>query len=199
MKRLSITSEEDWASRPETVDIAEAAAVIDEPRLLRLFHFWMARRRDGRPPARTDIDPRALGSDVLPQIVLFECLQREGRADCRYRLVGTALVDRLGVDPTGRHMSEVMADPTYADQLIRMTHLPLATGWPVFSAGEHVSRDDSLPRRATRRLTMPMQPLPDGTALVLAGQVHVSAGRHQPTTAEMSPTYRSTRFVSFTG
>ncbi len=199
MKRLSITAGEAWADHPERVDIAEAEAVIEEPRLVKLLAFWVASRSGGRPPARSDIDPRALGPDVLPQIVMFDCLERDGRPDCRYRLVGTALVDRLGLDPTGRFMSEVMTDPFYAEQLIRMTHLPLATGWPVYSAGVHVARDAGLPQRSTRRLSMPMQPLPDGTRIVLAGQVHASAGTHAPTTAEMKPVYRSTRFVAFTG
>lgn len=198
MKRLNITSGEAWADHPEAVDIAEAEAVIEEPRLIRLLAFWLSRRNAGRPPARGDIDPRALGAELLPQIVMFECVERDGRPDCRYRLVGTALVGRLGIDPTGRYMSEVMTDPRHAEQLIRMTHLPLRTGLPVFSRGVHVSPDEQLPRRSTRRLTMPLQPLADGTALVLAGQVHVSAAEHQPTTAEMRPVYRSTRFVAFT-
>lgn len=197
MKRLTVTSGEAWADEPELIDIANAAAVIRAPLLERLLDFWISRCRDGELPSRADIEPREIGADMLPQIVMFDCVERDGRADVRYRLVGTALVERLGIDATGSYMRDSIADGIHAEQLIRHTHLPVETGSPVFSQGIYVDRETGAARLETKRLTLPLMPLADGTRIAIACQTLDPRERFQPSTVEIQPAYRSLRFVRF--
>lgn len=197
MKRLTVTSGEAWANEPELVDIANAAAVIRAPLLERLLDFWISRCRDGDLPGRADIEPREIGAEMLPQLVMFDCVERDGRADVRYRLVGTALVDRLGIDATGSYMRDSIADGVHAEQLIRHTHLPVETGSPVFSHGVYVDRETGEARLETKRLTLPLRPLPDGTRLAIACQTLDPRLPFQPSAVEIQPAYRSLRFVRF--
>lgn len=198
MKRLTVTSEEPWALDPEAVDLAEAATVIDEPLLQRVLDYWLSRRRDGLPPLRADIEPRDLGPDILPLIVMFDCVERDGRADCRYRLVGTTLVDRLGLDATGTYMRDSILDPNHAEQLVRHTHLPVQTGLPVFSHGTYIDTATGLPRLNTKRLSVPLRPRGNGPPLSMACQLLVPEGLLPPTIVQTDPVYRSYRFVRFT-
>ncbi len=198
MKRLNVISEEAWASNPERIGLDQAAAVIADPMLQRLLDYWLDLRRRGEAPSRAEIDPRALGADMLPLLVMFDCVERGGRADCRYRLVGTTLVDRLGLDATGTFMRDSIEDPNHAEQLVRHTHLPIRTGLPVFSEGAYIDSATGLVRLNTKRLTVPLTPLPGSAPLALACQVLAAEGLQPPSIVATDPIYRSRRFVAFT-
>ncbi|HZT52320.1 MAG TPA: PAS domain-containing protein [Stellaceae bacterium] len=85
----------------------QPAALRDDPNLAALLRYW-ERKRGGRAmPRRRDIDPLDMPPGLLPHLELVEIAQ--GRL--RYRLVGTAIVDAMGRDATGRFLDQVLAGP----------------------------------------------------------------------------------------
>lgn len=76
------------------------------PKAVALYQYWNARRGNRPMPGRADIDPSEM-RQWLPGIMLVD-VNPDGR-HFTYRLVGTRIVDLLGVNPTGR---------------------PVETGWP---------------------------------------------------------------------
>jgi hypothetical protein len=93
---------------------ADITSQIGEPRLLRLFEYWVGRKGERRFPARSDIDPidfkYMLGSilliDVLPDPLRF-----------RIRLHGSELVRRGGYDLTGKVL-DVLPPTDYRKHVI---------------------------------------------------------------------------------
>jgi hypothetical protein len=68
------------------------------PKAVALYHYWNARRGARSMPGRVDIDPLEM-RQWLPRITLVDVNPDGGFI---YRLVGTKIVDLLGMDPTGR-------------------------------------------------------------------------------------------------
>jgi hypothetical protein len=92
--------------------VIEDVSILDAPRhpgVAMLSAYW-DRKRAGRPmPDRCDIAPSEIVR-LLPNIFICETL--EGGRDFRFRIFGTALVNLLGIEMTGRTMSELGADPS---------------------------------------------------------------------------------------
>jgi hypothetical protein len=101
---------------------------IRRPMLRRLYAYWDDKRGDREFPGRSDIDPLdmrfALGNISLID-VLYDTLR------FRYRLHGSIIAERLGVDMTGRFVDEI-AEPdrrAFVEENFRtvvMTRQPLA-------------------------------------------------------------------------
>jgi hypothetical protein len=66
--------------------------------------YWHSLHLRGRPPYRADIDPAAMRA-LLPCVALLDDAGPEGAA--RWRLAGTAVVDLLGCEPTGRPLTAI--------------------------------------------------------------------------------------------
>jgi len=77
-----------------------------------LLRYWQAQRGNRRMPARKDIDPVAIAPFLLPHLLLCDLVDRGRRI--RYRLVGTDVVRRWGIDPTGCFLDEGMS-PYFAN------------------------------------------------------------------------------------
>lgn len=75
------------------------------PSIATLFRYW-SDLRGGRPaPKRTEIDPRAIASELRDIFIL------EGPAgDFRFRLAGSRMVANLGQSITGRAFDEIFAE-----------------------------------------------------------------------------------------
>jgi hypothetical protein len=69
------------------------------PKAVALYQYWNARRGIRPMPTRNDIDPMGM-RQWLPRITLVD-VSPDG-ARFTYRLVGTQIVDLLGIDPTGQ-------------------------------------------------------------------------------------------------
>lgn len=74
------------------------------PKLSSLQAFWESKRKDGALPGRSDFDVLELWP-WLGHLALVEVI--DGGADFRYRLHGTTMVEILGMDLTGRRLSEM--------------------------------------------------------------------------------------------
>jgi hypothetical protein len=63
-----------------------------------LYRYWRSRHVDGRPPARGDIDPPTEIPQFAANLMMIDILP-DGY---QYRLVGSALRERLGGELTGK-------------------------------------------------------------------------------------------------
>ena len=68
------------------------------PRLQRALNYWESKRGRRRMPARRDLDPLEI-PELLPFVILTDVTHDP--LDLRYRLIGTAVVDRCARDYTG--------------------------------------------------------------------------------------------------
>jgi hypothetical protein len=82
-----------------------AAKLKNDPLLTALLDYWEKKRGNRDMPRRRDIDPLEMPTRLLPYLQLIELGER-GRL--RFRLIGTAIVDAMGRDATGRYLDDVM-------------------------------------------------------------------------------------------
>lgn len=138
----------------------------DDPTLSAVARYWAARRRNQPMPDRADIDPLHLPPSVWPNLLLTEPVA--GSSAARYRLVGTAHVERYTFDFTGRTTAEIMQG-SYRDYMERIYATTLQEGVPVYS--ESVFRWDASGYAFTRRLMLPLRHGGPSAALVFSAQV----------------------------
>jgi CheY-like chemotaxis protein len=82
----------------------DLATRIKDPRICRLFYYWLNRKRANRWPARRDVDP--LDFDyILGHLMLLDVIREPLRF--RVRLHGTALAAAAGYELTGKWMDEL--------------------------------------------------------------------------------------------
>ena len=74
---------------------------LDDPRHRRLFDLWLGKARPPQLPGRQDFSPVELDF-ALPHLELLDRLP-DG---FRFRLVGSALCELFGTDPTGMTLDE---------------------------------------------------------------------------------------------
>lgn len=103
------------------------ADLHDEPQLSSLLDYWERSRGARTMPRRRDIDPVAMPPSLLPHLELVELIGDR----LRYRLVGTAMVDAMGRDATGRFLDQVLSG-THERFVDRVHRTALETGRPVF-------------------------------------------------------------------
>jgi hypothetical protein len=94
------------------------ADLRDDPLLAALVDYWERKRGERAMPRRRDIDPLDMPRPLLPHLELVE-FGDGGRP--RYRLVGTAIVDAMGRDMTGRFLDTVLVGEhaAFVDRLHR--------------------------------------------------------------------------------
>ncbi len=80
----------------------------DHPKLQRLYEYWREKVRDGRLPARGDLDPLEI-PELLGGIILIDVVRERKKYRYRFRLVGTEYTERMEQDFTGRWLDEVLA------------------------------------------------------------------------------------------
>lgn len=71
-------------------------AIVTNPSVVRFHHYWLSRCRDGRLPAKADIDPVDIPA-LLPHLIMTRVLRDDPDAlDFEYRLIGEAIIQRMG-------------------------------------------------------------------------------------------------------
>ncbi|MBI1779004.1 MAG: PAS domain-containing protein [Proteobacteria bacterium] len=115
-----------------------------------LYDYWQSKRRSGALPRYADIDVAEIPL-VLPHLVLIEPIGNGG--DFRYLYSGSTLIDAVGVDNTGRLMSEGLPAGPYLDYLLGIHREVLTEGRPLFA--ESSFRGPLLSDRWTSRLILP--------------------------------------------
>jgi hypothetical protein len=147
--------------------------LASDPILGPLYRYWNQRRGDRRMPDRRDIDPLDLGAKLLPHIGLMDIV--DGGARVRYRLLGTAIVERWGSDATGKFMDEVTSG-TYSAYIHSLYRTLAHARAPVFS--ESLFRWDIEGYLRTRRLYLPLTHGGSEVKIALIGQVFLGPALH---------------------
>ncbi len=135
------------------------------PELRELYDYWNAKRLPGALPSRADIDPIQLRG-LLRHVVLADVV--DGGARIRYRLVGTAMVERWGSDFTGKFADEIMQG-SYRDFLVKLFRDAIKHRCAVFSRSRF--RWDVGRSLDTSRLFLPLQGDDGEVEMILIGQV----------------------------
>lgn len=91
-----------------------------------LLHYWWSKRIGDAAPRRAAIDPIEMVK-LLPNLQIH-ARTNEGRLLCR--LSGTAVVNAMHVDTTGRHLDEAISPEAYASRK-RFFDLVLDSGRPL--------------------------------------------------------------------
>ncbi|MDH3236749.1 MAG: PAS domain-containing protein, partial [Alphaproteobacteria bacterium] len=81
-------------------------AWFENAKLRKFYDYWRSKVRDGRLPARADIDPVDI-HDLLPSIILIDVVTQGDRRRFRFRLFGTEHVEFNQRDLTGMFIDEV--------------------------------------------------------------------------------------------
>ena len=78
---------------PASLDLIKAST---EPRWRQFLHFWLALASEkGDIPARGDLDPARLGTELLPNVFLVDVVFSESdKPRFRFRLLGEAIQER---------------------------------------------------------------------------------------------------------
>jgi len=101
-----------------------------------LLAYWIAIHPGDRIPSREAFDPLDVRK-VLPHLVLTDVERDPYRF--RVRLMGTAVVDAMGGDFTGRYLDEVFPDAEH--QLLIRDRIEVAeTGLPNYRHGKSPTR-----------------------------------------------------------
>jgi hypothetical protein len=143
----------------------------DEPALVDVALYWLTKRNNRLMPDRAEIDPLELPPAVWPNLLLTEPVP--GSSAMRYRLVGSAHVERYTFDFTGKTTAEIMQG-SYRDYMEGIYRTALDKKLPVYS--ESIFRWDDADyahgHASTRRLMLPLsRGQPDVAAQVLSVQV----------------------------
>jgi len=148
---------------------AEVLGPVAIPDLHRLYDYWAARCRDGRLPARTDIDPLDLPF-VLGDLLLVE-VQR-GPLRFRYRLIGTNIVQPPALDMNGRFVDE-HPDVEFRKQALSVYTQVATTARPL-----SIRHDAIMDKRVRRHQTLLLPLASDGVTvdLILAAMRYQRRG-----------------------
>ncbi|MFZ1992089.1 MAG: PAS domain-containing protein [Alphaproteobacteria bacterium] len=68
------------------------------------FQFWLDARGEAELPSPAAIDPSRLPPAILPNISVYGV--EDGEKRFRFRLVGRAIVQGIGLDPTGTYFED---------------------------------------------------------------------------------------------
>ena len=118
--------------------LLEPAAGIRDPRLARLYAYWLDRKGSRRFPARRDLDPIDLRY-ILGHLLLIDVVP--GPRRFRVRLHGSEITARVHYDLTGKFLDE-LPDPVYRDYVLRRCGGLVASGEPLV-----IRRDRSIDGR----------------------------------------------------
>jgi len=129
----------------------------------RLLDWWTARRPPGGLPSRAGIDPADLGA-VLPHLVLL----RWEDGDFVHALAGTAVVERMRIEPTGRRLGE-MSPPDQAAAI--RGNLRLCTDRPCGLVADHWIATPGGVRERTATLVLPYLQGPGEVRLICVSDV----------------------------
>ncbi|MCE9648556.1 MAG: PAS domain-containing protein [Parvibaculum sp.] len=124
---------------------SETPSILDmprDPRAVALAAYWRSKCA-GRPmPDRKDIDPAEIVA-LLPNIFISEALN--GGAEFRFRIFGTALVNLIGAELTGKSIADLSANSIVIDTAAAalrwksISRMTFDTARPVSAAGRLIN------------------------------------------------------------
>ncbi len=130
-----------------------------------LYDHWRARKQGGALPRFSDINMAEIPL-VLPHMVLLEPVGN-GEDFC-YRYSGSALLAAVGVDYTGKRMSEGLPAGPYLDYLLGIHREAMNERRPLYA--ESSFRGPRLADRWTCRLILPTTVLTEAVGMLVLAQ-----------------------------
>lgn len=139
-----------------------------------LYRYWLSRHADGKPPARSAIDPMIDLHHLASNLILIDVFP--DRAE--YRLVGSQVVRHFGVDHTGKSVGTSGVDRTQLTAWSQAVDHVAATGKPIMLASYY----PGLGKARVIALLLPLSPDDDGARKLFCGtffdQPFPDAGRY---------------------
>lgn len=136
---------------------------IAHPGLRALYDYWDERRSGRRMPGRKDLDPLDVPK-LLPNLMLIDVVAVPFRM--AYRLVGTALVERMGRDATGLSVEEAYLGGDW-EKILRDCRFVIEKGLPCLRQNNAV--DAKGRQLAYQRLLLPLASGGERVDMILAG------------------------------
>ena len=127
-----------------------SAADIQSPALSELFTTWSKARGRRAFPKRSDIDPAKLSRSLLPHMFVADIVGDP--PDFRFRLAGTQVVQNVGLELTGRFLSELPLSGL--DPIVEEYRAAVYVCEPRYSTLSYISADGY--RRRVERLILPL-------------------------------------------
>lgn len=123
-------------------------AVDQNEVLRRMYEYWLAKAR-GRPlPDRSDLNPAEIPA-ILPHLSIVEAVGDRPRY--RYRLLGTTIVEALGVNPTNLFVDDIPDDDDSAFLTTLLSEV-CAKAQPLYAASAFKADEYGM---STERLLLP--------------------------------------------
>jgi hypothetical protein len=141
-----------------------------------LYDYWRRRRGVGPPPPAAAMVLADIPA-VAPHLLLLEVIG--AGEDFRYRHSGAALIEAVGVDYTGRRMSEALEPGPYHDYVLGINREVVMERRPLYA--ESSFRSHLLSRRWTSRLILPLCDTGAAVTTIIAAQVFGGPGERAPT------------------
>ncbi len=79
---------------------------LHHPRSQALFDYWLSLPREGTLPLRSSFFPEKI-PQLLSSLIIYEMVSP---SFIKFRLAGTAVRERMGVDPTGQNYLDYVSD-----------------------------------------------------------------------------------------
>jgi hypothetical protein len=140
-----------------------------------ILDYWNGMARGPAFPLQKQLRPEELGP-ALGNLILLDVI--DDGWDYRYRLHGSLIADRFGVDLTGLLTSQYPFE-TWAEFFLIKYRAILATGRPLYSSHWAPSQ---IAATHWERLTLPLE---DGTGEVTRLLIAVVAGNWRPVSGDM--------------
>jgi hypothetical protein len=138
-----------------------------DPQFVALYHYWNKKRGRRAMPARREIDPAELPAPMLPYVFMVDLSGDPPR--WRYRLIGTEIVARLGVEPTGRFLDDVLGTK-YCRYLTALNDDVFEHKHPIYTETRlHAEEGKAL---ITKRLLLPLAHLGREPAIIFGVQTY---------------------------
>lgn len=173
-KALDLMFEVEGIRAPELIwDPAPGALGSEQHRFV--LEYWRGLRRGKSFPMQNALRPEDMGP-VLGNLILLDVI--DDGWDFRYRLHGSLIADRFGVDLTGLKTSQYPFE-TWAQFFMIKYRAILATGRPLYSSHWAPSQ---VATTHWERLTLPME---NGDGVVSRLLIAVVAGDWRPARGDM--------------
>jgi len=82
-----------------------------EERWKALYQYWLSKHVNGQPPSRGDLDPLI----EIPRLIANLMVLDVGPEGYKYRVVGSEVVSRIGMDVTGRSIGSSFSNRAAID------------------------------------------------------------------------------------
>lgn len=130
-----------------------------------LIHYWDYLRGHAALPRYSQIDPLDM-QEALGFLMLLEVL--DGGADYRYRLYGSKVADRSGIDMTGRRLSDFEIEPLTKRFFIAGYRAVIRRREPLATVHAHAPK---IAISSTMRLILPLADETDAISRLLVGNI----------------------------